>query len=147
MSNRVDPGLAEFAGSETRVLTLGVLANATRPLTGYRIAKIAGRPEIKVYEELRRATGVGTVEKTTDGFRLVDPDLRALLRKRIRLFWSEDWYADEFSRSARAETVKKLDDSWFDPSRYVADPKIARKFAKEFERPPEKGPSRKTGWK
>jgi hypothetical protein len=147
MTSRIDPGLAEFTGSETRVLTLGVLANATRPLTGYRVAKIAGRPEIKVYEELRRAIGAGTVEKTVDGFRLVDPDLRALLRKRVRLYWSEDWYSGEVERAARADAAKRLDSSWFDPSRYVADPKIARRFAKEFERPPEKGPSRKTDFR
>jgi hypothetical protein len=143
--SQIDPGLQEFAGSKTRVLTLGALANATRPLTGYRVAKITRLPEIKVYEVLRRATKVGTVRRMRRGFRLVDPDLRSLLQKRVRMFWSEDWYSDETERSLRADVARDVDTSWFDPSRYTPDPRVAQRLAKEFERPTEKGPSRKTG--
>jgi hypothetical protein len=91
MRERADPALVAFCGSEARALTLGVLANAVSPMTGYRVAKVAGVPESKVYPELRRAVSAGIVRKEKDGYRLVDGDLRALLQKRVRLFWDVDW--------------------------------------------------------
>ena len=81
-----DPALVAFLGSETRARTLGVLANAEFPMTGYRVAVVAGVPRSRVYRELRRAIEAGIVRIEKDGYRLIDPDFRILLRKRIR--WS-----------------------------------------------------------
>jgi len=49
-----DPALLSLFGSQTRLLTMAVLANADEALTGYRVAKIAGLPREKVYPELRK---------------------------------------------------------------------------------------------
>jgi DNA-binding transcriptional ArsR family regulator len=85
MERPADAGLLAFCGSETRLLTFGVLAKTRRPLTGYRIAQLTGLPQTKVYKELRRAMLVGTVQRAADGFRLVDREIRDLLRQRFRL--------------------------------------------------------------
>lgn len=136
MKPRVDPALIAFVGSETRVLTMAVLANAGRPLTGYRIAKVAGLQPIRVYEELRRAIGAGYVKRRRDGFVLTDMGIRDFLRRQVRLSWMDDLLSSE--RARRAARAKALPTDWFDPTRYRPDPKIAARFAGFFERPPEK---------
>ena len=134
----VDPVLIAFCGSETRVLTLGILANSNVPLTGYRVSKITGLQPIKVYRELDRAANSGLVEKSTRGYRLVDTDLRALLQKRIRVSWSGSWFADAGARLERANKLRTVPLGWFDAKRYRANASVALRYAKEFERPPEK---------
>ena len=138
MAGIADPGLVAFCGSKTRVSALGVLANSIRPVTGYRVSKVAGLQPIKVYRELDRAVESGLVEKTARGYRLVDPDLRALLQKRVRVSWSESWFADERCRTQRARGVRESTSGWFDPDRYRPNPSVAARYAREIERPPEK---------
>src|SRR5271170_6733661 len=87
----LDPALATLFGSRTRLLTMAVLANAEEPLTGYRVAKVAGLPRQKVYPEIRRGVRAGLVGESASGFRLLDPDVKALLRKRVRIRWDEEW--------------------------------------------------------
>ena len=105
MTRRTDPAIVAFCGSETRARTLGVLANASFPMSGYRVAKVAGLAEPKVYAELRRAVGAGTVRRTRAGYVLVDADLRTLLRLRVRLYWDKDW---DRSRAGWASQTPRL---------------------------------------
>jgi len=152
MRGMADRGLVAFCGSETRVSTLGVLANAERPLTGYRISKLAGLQPIKVYRELERAIRAGLVGKSESGYRLLDRDVRTLLQKRVRVSWSEAWFADEGERAKRSRKVLENSVAWYDPRRYKSNSKVAKRYATEIQRPPEKdklsqrvgvGPSRK----
>ena len=91
MPTDIEPALTSLFGSRTRLLTLAVLANSSEPLTGYRIAKLASLPREKVYPELRKGAKAGLVAKVGKGFRLTDPDVRALLQKRVRIRWDEEW--------------------------------------------------------
>lgn len=120
-------------------------------MTGYRIAQVARLPRPKVYRELDKAIAAGSVRKETRGYRLVDAGIRAFLRPRVRLFWSGDFFARSVSKARREMSNRirsSLDDSWLDLSKYgLLPPKIATRYAKEFDRPLEKGPSRKTGWR
>lgn len=138
MSDTVDSMLVAFCGSVTRATVLGVLANAVIPMTGYRVARVAQIQPTKVYRELRRAAEAGLVENTSRGYRLLDPDVRTLLQKRVRLYWSESWLAGEPDRAARSRAYDRSADDWFDPSRYRANPAVARRYASEIVRPPEK---------
>ncbi len=106
MEDALDPALASLFGSRTRLLTMAVLANAEEPLTGYRVAKVAGLPRQKVYPEIRRGVDAGLVVGTPSGFRLCDPDIRALLRKRVRIRWTEDW--DRARRGRSPEVMGDL---------------------------------------
>jgi hypothetical protein len=83
MTTDRDPALVAMFGSRTRLLTLAVLASADEPLTGYRVAEVAGLPRQNVYPELRRGMMIGMIEKVAEGFRLTDHDVRALLQKRV----------------------------------------------------------------
>ena len=145
MTERTDPALVAFCGSETRVRTLGVLANAEFPMTGYRVAKVAGVPESKVYPELRKGIRVGIVRKERSGYRLIDSDLRGLLRKRVRLFWDVDW--DRAREGWGAETSRILeqgmsairrrlqgDVSYLRPKGWKP-PAAARRWNRELRRP------------
>ncbi len=85
MGRATDAGLVAFCGSETRLLTFMALANARRPLTGYRVAQLTGLPQTKVYKEIRRSMLNGTIQRVTTGFILADRDLRELLQKKSRL--------------------------------------------------------------
>jgi hypothetical protein len=78
-----DPALVALTGSRTRLLTLAVLANAAEPLSGYRVAEVAGLPRQNVYPELRRGLITGMIKKVAGGFLLSDDDVRALLQKRV----------------------------------------------------------------
>jgi hypothetical protein len=91
MPTSTDATIEAFCGSKARLLTLGVLASAEVPLTGYRLARIAGLPREKVYPELRKAIAAGSVVKAETGYSLVDADLRRLLRERIRVTWDSYW--------------------------------------------------------
>jgi DNA-binding transcriptional ArsR family regulator len=92
----VDPSAAALFGSENRALVLAVLANASRPLTGYRIAKVFGGQRVKVNSELRRLAEAGVVDRQpTDGGRngwvLIDANLGAFVRSRIRITFVSQW--------------------------------------------------------
>jgi len=144
MELEVDPLIISVFGSETRVRTLATLAGAARPMTVYRVGKTGGIPLPKAYREVERLEKAGVVRRAKSGVELVDPDVRDLLRKRVRITWSEDELSQESGRAARAVKVAAEDDSWFNPARYTPNPKVAARYAREFQRPPEKGPSRKT---
>ncbi|MGA7860635.1 MAG: hypothetical protein WCB19_02105 [Thermoplasmata archaeon] len=144
MTINLDRGLVALFGSETRVSVLAVLAGASRPFTGYRVAKIAGVQPIKAYAELRRLRAAGFVRKAPSGWALSDPEVRRLVGSRVRIVWSEDWEAGEGKRAQLAENVVAELGPWFDASRYTPNPSVAARYAKEIERPPEKGPSRKS---
>ncbi len=94
MEARTDPVLVALFGSETRVRTLAVLAGAYRPMTAYRVAKVGGVPIQKAYEEFRRLGRSGLVTQRESGWVLADADVRALLRKRVRIRWSDDLRAE-----------------------------------------------------
>lgn len=102
-----DLALRVFCGSRARLLTLGVLASAEAPLTGYRVASVTGLPRSKVYPELRKAVKAGIVERTDIGFSLVDPDIRTMLRARIRVTWDSYW--DRPDRSTSLAVRRELD--------------------------------------
>jgi hypothetical protein len=91
MDAGVDPTLLSLFGSRTRLLTMAVLANASRPLTGYRVAVIAGLPREKVYPEIRKGMATGLLAKDDEGYRMVDPDVRAILQKRVQIRWDREW--------------------------------------------------------
>lgn len=138
MAVLADDALLAFCGSGTRVATLGILANSEKPLTGYRVAKLAGLQPIKVYRELAKASKSGLVQRTARGYRLADSDLRDLLRKRIRVSWFESWYDQESARGKRAQAVRESPTDSYDSSRYQPNPSIAKRYAKEIQRPSEK---------
>jgi len=144
MEFRVDPGLVTVFGSETRVRTLAALASTNRPLTAYRVGKMGEVSMPKVYREVARLAKAGLVTRRGSGWILLDSDIRNLLRRRVRFSWSEDWFADEADRARRAARIAAEPSSWFDSSRYARNPSVAERYAKEFERPAEKGPSRKS---
>lgn len=134
-----DRALESFCGSRVRLLTLSVLAAAEAPLTGYRVAAVAKLPRAKVYPELRKALSTGVARKTSAGFSLVDPDLRQLLRKRVRVTWDEVW---DGSQRGSTEAVNLELDSirrgrskapLFDPNN-----RIPQSALRELERDPEK---------
>lgn len=108
MADDLDPAVLGFAGSRTRLLTLAVLANADGSLTGYRVAKIAGLPPIKVYQELRRAQAVGLVQRPPGetGYQLTDAELRRFLQRRVRIRWDDEW--DAARRGWGRETPRLL---------------------------------------
>jgi len=102
---RVDRRLVALCGSERRLRVLAVLANASRPLTGYRVALIGEVPVSKVYGELRKLEKSGLVGlRGSSGWVLRDPDLGSFLRKRIRIVWWKDWF-DRQERRERADRV------------------------------------------
>jgi len=139
METVVDPALASFVGSQTRLLALAVLANADEPLTGYRVAKIASIPRVKVYPELRKGVEAGILARDGDGYRMVDTDLRSLLRKRIRIRWDEEW---DRARSARAVTpeddLRRIQTSLKGARLYNPKNRVPRAAIRELERDPEK---------
>jgi hypothetical protein len=151
MRPQIDPALSSLIKSEARILTLGVLANASQPMTGYRVAAVAGLPRIKVYPELREAAKCGWIEQSASGYQMSAGPLRSLLASKVKVTWSEDWMAGEPKRRRRIQAADRRDISWFDPTKYTPNPLVASRYAREFTRPPEKNlisagrnPSRKT---
>jgi DNA-binding transcriptional ArsR family regulator len=102
VKSRLDRRLVALFGSETRLRTLGVLANSYRPLTGYRIGRTAGVALPKVYRELKRLRSAGLVVQAHGGWVLSDADVGTLLRKRFHVTWEPDWSA-EIARRAPAD--------------------------------------------
>jgi hypothetical protein len=141
MRIETDPDLLWLFGSEARILSLAVLANAGRPLTGYRVAQLAGLPRIKVYEQLQRAERANWILRVADGYRMPEGELRTLLRQRIRVAWSSDLAAsvDSRARQERAILNRRGSTSWFDLTKYTPNPTVRAQYAKEFERPSGKG--------
>lgn len=121
----VDPGLAALFGSEDRVRTLAALANAEAPLTAYRVASMMGMQPPNVYRELRRLLQFNEVERIrtpqgTNGWRVVDADVRALLRRRLRVVWSQDLIRGARERSEQAAlSVQKSSETPLDLSQFT----------------------------
>lgn len=143
-----DPALESLFGSRARLLTMAVLANAAGPLTGYRVSKIAGVPAQKVYPEIKKGIGIGTVTEMEGGFVLSDPDIRELLQKRVRLRWDEEWDRaregwDEATRSILAVGLSSIKEK-LRSNRYYLRPKgwkpspETMKVVAEMSRSPEK---------
>jgi DNA-binding transcriptional ArsR family regulator len=140
----VDPKVEAFVGSANRVRTLAPIANAARPLTAYRIAWLARVPRSKVYVELRRLSESGLVEERKDRkgrstWTMTDADVAAFLRKKVRIAWSEDVSASVADRAERWRANAAKTASWFDPSKYTANPSVTARIAKEVIRPEGKG--------
>jgi hypothetical protein len=142
MALDVDSGLVALFGSATRVRVLAPLANASTPLTAYRIASLIGVPRTKVYVELNRLMTAGIVKRTRARERrtvweLLDPDLRRLLRRKTRIVWSGDLIATAARRAAQTRRVlmesrrKPLDPRYFAGS-------FKPRNALEFARSPQK---------
>jgi hypothetical protein len=142
MALTVDPGLAALFGSEDRVRTLAALANADAPLTAYRVALIVGMEPPNVYRELRRLLRFKEVERAPtpegrDGWRVVDADVRALLRRRLRVVWSQDLMRGAQERSRRAALAVQrssripLDLSRFTPGRPLTATTVRRRQEKD----------------
>jgi DNA-binding transcriptional ArsR family regulator len=95
MMLNLDPQLVTLFGSETRVSVLAALAGASRPYTGYRVARVAGVQPIKAYAELRKLRDAGIVRETggtagRSGWELPEGDVRSFVGLRTRVSWSED---------------------------------------------------------
>jgi hypothetical protein len=141
MMVEVDSGLVSLFGSRTRLLTMAVIANADEPLTGYRVAKIADLPRIKVYPEIRKGVVTNLLVRDGRGYRMIDSDVRALLRKRVRIRWDEEWdrsrkgWNDETSgRLARALASIPTEPNYLRPRGWKPSPSV-RKAIREMERP------------
>jgi hypothetical protein len=100
MESELDRRLVALCGSKTRAYTLAALANAYRPLTGYRVAKTGGVPIPKAHEELRRLERAGLVARRATGWVLLDSDIRAFLRKRVQVLGWDDWRKERKAREA-----------------------------------------------
>ncbi len=109
-------------GSADRVRVLSVLANASRPPTAYRVAQVAGVEAPNVYRELKRLLQVGEVRRAGPGgigWEVVDPHIRAALRRRCRVSWAADILGDRRAKKARAAEIIR---------RNAADPLKLSKF-------------------
>ena len=142
MGLTVDPGLVALFGSEGRVRILAALANAEAPLTAYRVALMTESPPPNVYRELKRLLRFNEVERAptpegTVGWRLVDADVRGLLRRRLRVVWSEDLLRGSRERARRAALVIRrssrapLDLSRFAPGPAPAATAVRRRLEKD----------------
>ena len=142
MALKVDPGLAALFGSEDRVRTLAALANADAPLTAYRVAILVGVRPPNVYRELKRLLRVNEVERARtpegrEGWRLLDAEVRTLLRRRVRVSWSEDQLRGARARGRRASVAIRrsarapLDLSRFAPGRPPSTARRRQRSAKD----------------
>jgi hypothetical protein len=136
---KIDPGVVALFGSETRATTLGALANAGRPLTAYRIAKMTGTQVIKTITELRRLEKAGIVmtaptDRGRTAWILLDPSLRDFFRRRVRVVWSVDWDREVGRRVARRRSSPRIR---IDLSRLQPSPDVVPN-REEFLRPLEK---------
>jgi predicted transcriptional regulator len=142
MGFEVNPALVALFGSETRVRALAPLANSSRPLTAYRIAKMTGAQRIRVYSELRKLAAVGIVREVQGSWgrsewELVQPDLRNMLRKTARIVSMDEWREGRVERSAITKRV--MEGGRRVPVRVGAFTNDQRaKFEEEFSRPREK---------
>ncbi|MFZ1022525.1 MAG: hypothetical protein WAN87_00110 [Thermoplasmata archaeon] len=143
MRTDIDPGIVALFGGETRVLTLAALANSERPLTGYRVTKLTGLQPTKVYDELRRLASAEVVRawpvdngRANKVWTISDPDLRAFVRKRVRLVSAAEWAREVDERVRRRKPIAS-GDLGIDLSRYRANPSAVPN-RREFERPASK---------
>jgi hypothetical protein len=138
----VDSGLSGLFGSDDRVRTLAALANAGAPLTGYRIATMVGMEPPNVYRELNRLLACEEVKRATtpdgrNGWLMVDPDVRSLLRRRLRIVWSRDLTRGAEERERRAASIiersarEPLDLSKFKPGRRISSAATRRRREKD----------------
>jgi hypothetical protein len=103
MDDDIDPRLIALFGSETRVRTLAVLAGAHRPMTAYRVGRVGEMPLPMAYREIDRLATAGLIGRSGRGWVLLDGDVRALLLKRVRVSWADDWFSER-ARRVSAET-------------------------------------------
>ncbi len=132
----IDPALSGLVGSETRLRVLAVLANAQRPLTGYRVAKTGAVSISKAYPELERLAASKLVLRCGRGWAIHDEDVAALLRKRVRIVDGGDWFRDKPKRDAedrrflsRLKSLPAPDWSQIDPDAIRFD--VARRKEKD----------------
>jgi len=141
MSLEMDPGLSVLFGGNTRASILAVLAGASIPFTGYRVAKVAQVQPIKAYAELRRLRDAGFVTEISSGrsrnsWLLADSNLRTFLARRVRSAWWDDWEPGMARRARRAEaTLSRI--GRLDLSKFKAYP-AAISNPEEYSRPAEK---------
>jgi hypothetical protein len=83
MSSRAPPELVALCGSVARASTLGALARAAGPVSGYRIGKTGSIPFPMVYKELERLRRAGLVSKRDGGWVLADAEVRRLFARRF----------------------------------------------------------------
>lgn len=142
MRAAIDRALVALTGSETRALTLAPIANASAPLSAYRVATIVGLPRTKVYRELERLAraGIVTRSKASDGtsvWWVSDPDIRQLFRRRARVGWSGDLAADSARLALRTRKVLAFARANpIDPS--LLSKRSSPRHVEEFARPREK---------
>ena len=145
---KLDPGLVALFGSKTRLAVVAVLSNAFRPLTGYRIAKVADLAPIKVYAELRRLGAGGVVRQEEGGWVMADPSIRAVVAQRVRIRWDEDWDAQREGWAVETPSLLsaylreidqrvRADPSYLRP-RGWKPPKAALRGMERLRRPPDK---------
>jgi UDP:flavonoid glycosyltransferase YjiC (YdhE family) len=135
----IDPALVSLFGSETRAVTLGALANSSRPLTAYRIARITGAQLSKVGAELRRLEAAQLVsrnlpDRTAPTWSLSDRSLVSFFQRRARIVASEDWDVQVRATTEQARLRRRLK---IDTSHYRPSPRPVPN-RREFERPAEK---------
>jgi len=145
MAVQIDPQLVALLGSETRASVLAVLAGASMPFSGYRVAQVAGVQPIKAYGELRRLRVAGIVRETPrkkgrSVWELPPGDLRSFVARRARVYWSGDW----MSNARRKLTVddwrfaRQVNRAANRRSRSRRIPLSARAILSEMVRPSEK---------
>jgi hypothetical protein len=140
-----DPQLVALFGGKTRASVLAVLAGASVPFSGYRVARVAGVQPIKAYAELRRLRTAGIVREIPikEGqsvWELPPGDLRSFVAKRVRVYWSGDWMSsprrkftvDDLHFARQLNRVAKR------RPRPSTIPPYARAILSEMVRPPEK---------
>lgn len=138
----VPPDLTWLFGSSTRAATLSILASADRPLTGYRVAKLAGSQRIKVGAELRRLRTAGLAREVSrvtrgTGWELTDPNLRRFLRSKFAIVSSEDLVSDFEARLRETQALeKKL--AKLPPVDLRGRQGWRPRYPEDFDRPPEK---------
>lgn len=139
MDTLIDPDIVELFGGRTRASVLGILANAGRPLTAYRVSRIAGAQLTKVGAELRRLERAAIARQVPPseggpGWIMIEPSLREMLRRRVRIVWLPDWDAQVGRRALRTRSGPR---PRIDLNRYRPDPSAVPN-RREFVRPPEK---------
>ena len=135
-------GLAQLFGSKTRVRTLAPIANSTTSLSAYRIAQVAEVPRTKIYDELARLEASGWVMKAAGPtgqtlWQITDPDLRRLIRRRMRIYSAGDLVLEApmrsiIARKAMARSKRR------GPPAALFQPEFRPRNAKDYDRPPEK---------
>jgi DNA-binding transcriptional ArsR family regulator len=103
----IDPKIVALLGSDTRTRVLAVLANAYLPMTAYRVAKTGETRIPNTYRELARLKKAGLVGQSGKGWILLDADVKTLLRKRVRIHWSEDLKAEREALAPRRAELRR----------------------------------------